>query len=425
MLLEFQVSNFRSIKDTLTFSLLAKESDEVNSFEHRGYRLLRSAVIYGANASGKSNLLKAMAFMKAMVLNQHKIIQTTDTLPHEPFRLSTETEQASSQFEMIFFVDDIKYRYGFDADKTQIYAEWLYAARKTRESRLFYRDKDDKDYVNPRQFKEGIAFFDSERERIKLPANQLFLWRCDQFNGEISKQILGWFNKLNLLDGLRSEGYAGYALSQLHEPKFKAHMLRLLKSADIQIKDLELKENHLSGEEISQLPLPDPIKEWMIKEGGMKSMDVKTKHAKRDENNKVVEEVLFSLEQDESGGTNKFFHISAPILNSLQEGKVLLIDELDASLHPMLIAHLVSLFNDPAVNQTNAQLIFATHDTSLLRPELFRRDQIWLTEKNSVASTVLFSLSQFKDVRKQEAFERQYLFGKYGGVPYLSKFELN
>lgn len=425
MLLEFQVSNFRSIKDPLTLSMQAKESSKLNTFSHNAYHLLRSAVIYGANASGKSNLLKAMAFMKAMVLNQHKVIQTTDSLPHEPFRLSTETENASSQFEMTFLVGDTKYRYGFDADNSHVYSEWLYAAKTQREARLFYRDADDENYVNPRLYKEGMAFYDADKKRIKIPSNQLLLWRCDQNDGEVSKLVLTWFSSLNLLDGLRSEGYAGYALSQLKNPEFKSKMLRLLNSADIQIGDIKLKESTLSSDDIAQMPIPEPLKEWMVREGRMASMDVKTTHVKLNEENQPVGKVQFSLEQDESVGTNKFFHISAPILNTLQEGKVLLIDELDASLHPMLTAHLVRLFNDPALNQNNAQLIFATHDTNLLRPEMFRRDQIWLTEKSSNASTVAFSLSQFKDIRKQEAFERQYLFGKYGGVPYLSKFELS
>lgn len=424
MLVAFTVSNYRSIKEPVTFSLVAKEADEKNAFQYRDYRLLRSAVIYGANASGKSNLLKAMHFMKAMVTNQHKVMQTTDRLPHEPFRLNTDTEQASSQFEMVFFIGQTKYRYGFDADTTHVYAEWLYAAEKTKEAKLFYRDSDDKDYVNPTRFREGMQFFDKEQERIKLPNNQLFIWRCDQFNGEIAKSILAWFNNLNLLDGLRSEGYAGYALQKLSEPDFKSRMLRLLKSADIDIQDVKPEENALSHEELLKLPLPEPIKEWMLKEGGMKSMDVKTKHIKFDAENTPVGDVLFSLDDDESRGTGKFFHISAPILNTLEEGKILLIDELDASLHPILTAHLVSLFNNPVINLHQAQLIFVTHDTNLLRPELFRRDQVWLTEKSKFAATELFSLSQFKGIRSKEAFERQYLFGNYGGVPYISDFEL-
>ena len=148
-----------------------------------------------------------------------------------------------------------------------------------------------------------------------------------------------------------------------------------------------------------------------------------TYHKQYNEKNEEVGNIIFELENEESKGTRKFFSIAAPILNTLREGSILIIDELDASLHPMLTKHLIKLFHNDSINTKNAQLIFATHDTNLLNSSLFRRDQIWLTEKDKYASTNIFSLAQFNDVRKTEDFEKQYIQGKYGGIPYLGKFE--
>ena len=205
MLLQFSVSNYRSIKDTITLSMLSSSENE-NSFKIKKYNLLNSAVIYGANASGKSNLLRAMGFMGRIVLNKTKVIQSTDTLPHDPFRLNSSTKDASSTFEIVFFIDEIKYRYGFELDNTTVYAEWLYANEKGKEAKLFYRDSEEEEYVNPK-FKEGYIFFDNSKSKIRVSLNQLFIWKCDQDGGEISKSILKWFSRFNLIDGLDHGGY--------------------------------------------------------------------------------------------------------------------------------------------------------------------------------------------------------------------------
>ncbi|MDD5115162.1 MAG: AAA family ATPase, partial [Methylobacter sp.] len=177
----------------------ASNKESEHSFQVRNTHLLNSTVIYGANASGKSNVLKAMGFMGALVLNKLKITQSTDKLPHEPFRLSTETEQASSYFEIVFFLENTKYRYGFEADSTTVYAEWLFSDENGKEARLFERDSEQNlHYVNKQKFKEGVG--------LKVPDNHLFIWKCDQNDGEISKKILQWFNNFNVIDGLESEG---------------------------------------------------------------------------------------------------------------------------------------------------------------------------------------------------------------------------
>lgn len=423
MFLQFSVNNFRSIKDTVTFSMATASKDDDNSFKKRNYELLTSAVIYGANASGKSNILKAMSFMGNVVLNKTKVIQSTDTLPHDPFKLNTLTQDASSTFEIVFFIDEVKYRYGFEADNTTVYSEWLYEDTKGKEAKLFYRDSESEHYVNPTRFKEGFVFFDNTTSKIKVSKNQLFIWKCDQDDGEISKKILNWFTRFNLIDGLDHGGYVNYTMKKMEEINFKKEIVALVKTADIGIDDIVLNEEEIPKEFIEKSPFNDEFLKDLFGENGYKIPIVKTYHKKFDENNNEIGIEIFELSDEESKGTEKFFKISAPILNTLKEGKILMIDELDASLHPMLTKHLIKLFHDKTINTKNAQLIFATHDTNLLKPYIFRRDQIWLTEKDKYGATDIYSLAQFKNVRKDEDFEKQYIQGKYGAIPYLGKFE--
>ena len=416
MLVGFTVNNFKSIKDTINFSMLGSSKDQGNSFEIRKYELLKSAIVYGANASGKSNFLKAMAFMARIVLNQDKVIQSTDTLPYFPFKLNAETEDSSSSFEMVFFLkNNIKYRYGFEIDATTVYSEWLYADENGKEAKLFYRDIEEKElYINRLKFKEGL--------KLKVSSNQLFIWKCDQEEGKISASILDWFKNLNMIDGMEHEQYISYAMKQMKDQQFKSELVSLIKTADIGIEDVTLDEKDIPEDFIEQLPFTDDLKEKLLNDTTLKERSLMTYHKKYNENNHEIGVSIFELESEESKGTRKFFKMSAPILNTLREGTILIIDELDASLHPILTKHLIKLFHNNKVNKHNAQLIFSTHDTNLLNPNLFRRDQIWLTDKDKYGSTDLFSLAQFKNVRKGEDFEKKYLQGKYGAIPYLEDF---
>lgn len=422
MLLQFSVNNYRSIKDTVTFSMLSSLKNE-NSFKVKKYNLLNSAVIYGANASGKSNLLRAMAFMGRIVLNKIKVIQSTDALPHDPFRLNSSTQDASSTFEIVFFIGETKYRYGFELDNTTVYAEWLYADEKGKEAKLFYRDCEDEEYVNSQKFKEGYLFFDSSKSKIRVSSNQLFIWKCDQDGGEISKSILKWFSRFNLIDGLDHGGYINYTMKKMEDLTFRSEMINLVKTADIGIENITIEEEEVPLDMIEKMGLPIDLKEEILKDGGLKSVSINTYHKKFDENNNEIGNEIFELDDEESLGTRKFFKMSAPILNTLQEGKILVIDELDASLHPMLTKHLIKLFSDKNINTKNAQLIFATHDTNLLKPQIFKRDQIWFIEKDKYGSTALYSILEIKGVRANDDFEKQYIQGKYGAIPYLGKFE--
>jgi len=422
MLVQFSVDNYRSIKDKVTLSMMTSTKDKERCFKIRNYELLNSAVIYGANASGKSNVLSAMSFMKNVVLNKMKVIQSTDTLPHDPFKLNTATQDASSTFEIIFFIGTAKYRYGFEMDTTTVYAEWLYADEKGKEAKLFYREADEEEYVNP-SFKEGYQFFDKKNLKINISKNQLFLWKCDQNDGEISKSILNWFKYINIINGISHDGYINYTMQQMEHEDFRTEIIKFVKTADIGLEDIQLEETDIPKDMLEKLMALEKLKENNKEVINFKQVAINTYHRKFDEQNNAVGREVFELDKEESLGTRKFFKMSAPILNTLQEGKILAIDELDASLHPMLTMHLIKLFHDPKVNTKNAQLIFTTHDTNLLKPHLFRRDQIWFTEKDVYGSTHLNALAEFKDVRKDADFEKEYIQGKYGAIPYLGKFE--
>ena len=416
MLVQFTFENFRSIKDSVTFSMVSGLHNQHAVIQARNYNLLPSAVIYGANASGKSNILRALDYMKSMVVNARKVFQSTDTLSHEPFRLSTETANASSSFEVIFFSDQTKYRYGFEADSTTVYSEWLFADEKGKEAKLFFRDSDSGEfYVNPEKFREGKG--------LKVLPNSLFIWKCDQEGGKISGTILEWFKNLNLLDGMRPSDYLLFTLNQMMSPEFYEEIKRLVSTADFGINDLRVQKDSFSLASIDASALPPEVRTKILQDTSpMVKIGIKTVHARFGEDGKPAGFEEFELGIDESEGTKKYFCLSAPFIDTLRNGKVLLVDELDASLHPLLTMALISLFNNPEINTRNAQLIFASHDTNLLNQKLFHKSQIWFAEKDSTGATHLHSLVEYKNVRATDNLEKHYIQGKYGAIPYVGLF---
>lgn len=415
MLIQFTVENFRSIKDPITLSMVSGTNNQLNVYNVRDYDLLTSAAIYGANASGKSNVLLALGFMRSMVLNTKKVFQSTDTLPHDPFRLSSETETASSIFEAVFIHNRVKYRYGFEADRTTVYSEWLFADEKGKEAKLFFRDADEPElYVN-QKFKEGKG--------VKVLPNTLFIWKCDQEGGEISKSVLEWFSRVNPINGLELTEYLDHTVKKMENSNFRAEIVKLVSSADLGIEDITVDQNESPEVSFwSRSPIEGVRDKLLYQVPAFSSVEIHAAHSKFDQKGKKIGTVNFELGEDESEGTKKFFCLSAPFIDTLKNGTILLVDELESSLHPLLTMSLISLFNDPDVNTKGAQLIFATHDTNLLNQKLFHRSQIWFSEKDSVGATHLTSLVEFKNVRPTDNIEKAYIKGKYGAIPYLGSF---
>ena len=428
MLLQFSVRNFRTFKDKATISLIAsnydkgtRENENIYVDEISGLRILKSAVIYGANASGKSKILDAFTFVKRFVINSSKESQKGEIIEVEPFRLSDETENAPSEFEIIFSFDNILYRYGFEITQEKVISEWLYYKPKTKEIELFYREGNEFE-THPKKFTKGRTIVKEGLVRD----NALLVSVAAQFNEKVAISIIDWFKRFKTISGLNESGYQGYTLGRTKDPNYKAKILDLLKAADLGIQDIKLQkldiENFPKG-------MPKELRDKIVKEVNEENAeyvsDILTTHKKYNREKKSVDIVNFSLDDDESSGTRKFFALTGPILDVIENGYTLVVDELDSKLHPNLVCRIISLFNSKEHNIKNAQLIFNTHDTNLLSSGLFRRDQIWFTDKNKYGEANLYSLADFKsdEVKKNEPFEENYIKGKYGAVPFLGFFD--
>ncbi len=427
MLVEFSVNNFKSIKDTVTLSMVADKNDE-NTFAHRTEEYLKLAAIYGANASGKSNIIEAILFLKNLVLNQSKVYQSTDELPHNPFKLNTETENSPTSFQIIFFIEKDKYRYAVELDGEAIYSEELYidiysvGKLRNSETKLFTRDLDKGDYMNPK-FEEGFEFFNKKNKKIKVAKNQLFIWKCDQNDGKYSKNILNYFkNNLNILDS--SKNINKINLKKLENDNYKEKVEAIIKSIDTGISGIVLEEKSILEELQKGHKLPKKLIEIIKQNEATMLLNIKTKHNKYNNDNKVIGFADFDLQDDESVGTNKFFALLGYILLVLESGGILVVDEIDVHLHPKLVNVIIDFFHNKNKNPKNAQIIFTTHNVNLLKSYKFSRSQIWFTEKNEYGATDLYSLLELKGVRKEDDFAKNYLDGKYGGVPYISELEI-
>jgi AAA15 family ATPase/GTPase len=416
MLIDFEVGNYLSFKDPVRLSMVAatpiKEFLDKNTFEAGRLRLLRSAVIYGANASGKSNLLAALHFMGWFVLNSSKEMQVDEEIRATPFKLDAKSEKNPSHFEIRFLLNDVCYRYGFEVDRVAVKKEWLFRAEKVKEEALFLREGDGIEVAG--DFSEGNGLEEKTRN------NALFLSVAAQFNGQISGDILRGFKGLRTLHGLQDQRYERYTANLLQDESMRNRLVEFIRRADVGIEDLIVSELTLD-EDVKGVP-----EELRPKIRGPKQFKMTTVHRKfRDGVAEGVANLDFSTEESE--GTKKFFRIAGPVLDCLRNGYVVAVDELDAKLHPLLTKAIVHLFNSAESNPKNAQLIFVTHDTNLLHYGKLRRDQVWFTEKNEQVSTSLYSLAEFKlpegvKVRNDAAFEKNYIEGRYGAVPFLGNF---
>ena len=429
MLIEFSVGNYCSFFEPVTLSLQAaklrstnKLLDSNHTFEFGGLELLRSAAIYGANASGKSNLVQAMRFMRRLVLQSSRESQVDEPVGVEPFRLNTSALKKPSFFQVIFYVQDCRYRYGFEVDNRRVCSEWLYRTIK-RESRLFVREGDQYDISGA--FKEGKGLAERTRD------NALFLSVVAQFNGKLATRLLGWFRKqLNIISGLDDTGYAGYTLHRFEaDGNFRKRVVAFVRQADLGISDIDIDTLSLAEAKMPEeirLLMEQMMIQWGSRSGArgregnpdLEIKQVRTQHHVFDQQHRSIGLEYFDLEKHESEGTKKIFALSGPFLDTLEKGKVLVIDELEARLHPLITRTIISLFNSPQTNPQNAQLVFVTHDTGLLSNRFFRRDQIWFTEKDKYGVTDLYSLAELR-VRNDASFGKDYVSGKYGAIPFV------
>jgi AAA15 family ATPase/GTPase len=416
MLIQFSVGNYRSFKDTCTLSMVSTKANardsEVNKnntiYIDNKLTLLTSAAIYGANASGKSNLVDAIIDMCHLVLTSAKDMQAGEPLDIEPFRLSSETENKPSFFEIVFLLLGKQYRYGFEADNYRIISEWLFTVPSTKEAMLFIREDKIIKYSKT-LFKEGKGL------DLKTRDNALFLSVVAQFNGEIASAILGWFKNFGVVSGLDDIFYRDYTISQIMDGKYKHEIINLIQKLDLDLHEVR-------GKKVKrEIPsdMPEDLKNLLIKATqGKDQLKVLTQHPKYDVDGNIIGYVTFDMDKDESQGTQKAFYLAGPIIDVLSRGQLLVIDEMEARLHPLITREIINLFNTLETNQKRAQLIFTTHDTNLLSNNFFRRDQIWFIEKDKYCSSHLYSLAELK-IRNDASFEGDYLKGRYGAIPFL------
>lgn len=429
MLIQFRVGNYRSFKDPVTLSMVAAnikskpEELDLSNVIHAAndLSLLTSAAIYGANASGKSNLIRAMSFMRSFVLNSSRETQANDKITIEPFRLSTETDGKPSLFEMIFLHEGKQYRYGFEATTERVVAEWLYAVPTRREVLLFER-KGDEIEVNSRQFKEGRDL--QERTR----SNALLLSVAAQFNGKVARQVLTWFTCLEINTGLNDGREIVSAMYYYEDNRYKDKMMSFVKQLDIGVEHIQVEKKTFQEFVNSSTPLSEPFQQFFDAlhklNPDLEGISAKTTHKKFDAHNDVVANNVFDLEQHESEGTKKIFALAYPVIVALHTGRIFIIDEFDARLHPLITCAIIQLFNNKETNPHGAQLIFATHDTNLLNSRMFRRDQIWFVEKSRQGFSDLYSLVEYRvrdgaKIRNDASFEKDYIEGRYGAIPFI------
>ncbi len=426
MLISFSVENFRSFKEEATLSMVAgngKEMRDSHVFTPelkngvKSFDLLPSAVIYGPNAGGKSNFFNALNTMETIVRTSNQNDESLDNIL--PFLLSDKTNKAPATFEVIMVIDGVRYQYGFSATQERIHAEWLFAFPHGKIQTWFERDYNKK--TGEDVYDRGNSLKGQKKAWRELTSSKaLFLSVAANYKSEQLKPIYDWFKKR--LHFINAVGISSYHSRKYCDEHGSKKIINFLKAADFAIEDIKVeKKDFFLKPPPEDMPehfsdLLTGIKSVADKLKGHKQLVAKTIH--KTEEGKFIN---FDLSM-ESDGTQRMFALAAPFLYALEKGRVLIIDELNQRLHPHLMQYLIEIFNSPKTNPNNAQLIFTTHAVSLLKKDIFRRDQIWFCERDANQATTLFSLTDFKPRKEHEDFEAYYMGGRYGALPIVGSF---
>ena len=418
MLIEIKVTNFRSIRETQTLSMVASSDKDLvgNTFDTgiTGLpKLVRSAAIYGPNAAGKSNFMAALVFVENMVTDSAREAQVGEPIDVQPFRLSASSRNRDSEFELHFIAEGVRYQYGFTLNSERITSEWLFAYPSGSAQRWFQRRYDAATNKDVYKFSAFLDEGKARQERTQHTiANNLYLSVAVQKNSQKLLPVFSWFQKKLRYILSMNHISAGNTSNLCLEQDGKSNVLAYMNAAGISVKDLGVDKKIYSQDDFPK-DFPEELKSRLLKDGAAR-FDTKFLYQDNDSNNLIS----FDLE-DESDGTQALFAFASRWIEMLKNDQVLFVDEIDSSLHPLLVHHLVKLLN---CNNSKAQLIFTTHDTTLLSQQMLRRDQVWFLEKDKQQSSQLYSLAEFSP-RKNEAIEKGYLNGRYGAIPFLSKLD--
>lgn len=425
MLIQFSVENYRSILARQVLNMAAsnyfKELEQLNTFEAGAVeqvpRLLRSNVIYGPNASGKSSLVNALDFMRDRVINSAKESQANEEIEVIPFKLTSASRAGDSEFEVAFIEAGVRYQYGFRCNRQRFTEEWLFAYPEGRTQKWFQRAYDPD--AGKDEYRFSTSFLGGRKRqdwREQTRGNALFLSTALQLNNEQLIPVLNWFQQRLRIIKAHQFLVPSFTMNRCRDEEDKRRVLEFMNSADLSIADIRIKTQVFSPEFLPKdMPaaLRDEISQQMA---GKEIMQAKFLH----EDVETHEPIEFDQEE-ESDGTRALFGFAGPWLDVIDEERVLMVDELDSSLHPLIVHYLVKLLHH---QNRRAQLIFTTHDTTLLSQKILRRDQIWFMEKDDKNATQLYPLSDYSP-RDNEAIERGYLNGRYGGIPFLKDLDFH
>lgn len=412
MLLEFRLRNFRAFRDEATLSLIASsdkallEQNTVATGIAAAPRTVRTAAVYGPNAGGKTTLLRGLQLMRGVVLESASL-KPDQTFNVQPFQLDAAARGEPTLFEVTLLIDGVRHQYGFEFTPARIIKEWLLVYKTARPQTWFNRTYDSASGQEDYEFSAHLSGPKKVWQDATRP-NALFLSTAVQLNSETLQPLFKWFaSALHVfLDG----GLIPHDFStgMVEEKKGRDAIAAMLNAADIGIRGIAVERK--KGVQ-HQFLINPATGEANTAQTEHEFLWPKFQH--------IAGEMRAEFDYiDESQGTQKLYALAGPILDIIEKGYLLVIDELDRSLHPLLVRQIVATFQDSAINTRGAQLLFTTHDTSLLDATLLRRDQIWFAEKNEAQASQIAPLTDFSP-RKDEAFERGYLGGRYGGVPVL------
>lgn len=431
MLIDYSVQNFSSFNSAQELSLISSTTTqeicdldnvhEVNKFGIKG--VLQSAAIFGSNGSGKTNFVDSIKVLKKLVLGSLDSISESSIKYVIPFILKKEHFDTPSEFEVSFIAEGNLYRYGISIIDGEIEEEWLYWNKTARETLLFHRVKQSVNY-NQRSFSEAKLFVKKEEDSWtieKTKPHVPFLSVLSQFDGERSSVVTRWFERLNVISGIREIGFKRFTIELFEKNSaFKLWALEILKS--LQIEDISIVEHE------KEFPLLAPkkgIDDQELNDVFSKLKGYLDKNTIKEKSIEIVKKSsdgeVFSLPLGlESEGTRKLIYLLGPLYDVIKNDELLVIDEFDNKFHTLLSKFIIQLYNKH--NFGKSQLILTCHDTNLLTNELFRRDQIWFVDKNENHESELFSLVEYKEhyTRKEKSYSRDYLLGKYGAIPLFS-----
>lgn len=394
MLIQFRAENFLSIKDSVVLSLLASKDKEhpKHLIVNGSKRYLKSAVIYGANASGKSNVLHAFWFMVNYVLTSHNQ-QLHKFIEHSPFKFDRETPSRPSSFEVIFTANGIRYAYGFSVTDKAVIEEYLYYYPNGRQAIIFERQ-------NTNDFHFTVDVDEQSMLKNRTSPNKLYLSVASNWSYSKVIPVLEWFASCRIITKHSAADAYELEAEQLKDDGYRHMIASMLRGADFGIQSLQMRD----------------LEPTTSQQGDIFT-SIEVVHTVQDTEGNTYSYTLNMAE--ESDGTLSYFKLICAVKKILDEGTLFVVDDMDSHLHPLLTKHLVSLFNSVEFNPNGAQVIFTSHNTNLLDLDVLRRDQIWFTEKDELtAATDLFSLQAFS-IRKDTKLEKGYLIGRYGAVPFI------